>query len=187
MHQSNVISDDRLIDEVLAGDQKAFETLVNRHKRFAFNVAFNILRVEEEAEEAAQDAFMKAYKNLLRFDRKSKFTTWFYRIVTNESLSRRRKKKLDQDPIESAINMGEMDTDANENKQLVNTAITHLNEKDAELLTLFYLREFNLEEIAELVESTSNTVKVGIHRARQRMAKKMLELLGDEVYELVKE
>lgn len=180
-----MISDERIIDEVLEGDQKAFESLVNRHKRFAFNIALNILRNEEEAEEAAQDSFMKAYKNLYRFDRKSKFTTWFYRIVTNESLSRRRKRKLDHAPIEDAYHVGALESSNDENRKLIQASIQKLNEKDSELLTLFYLKEFSLDEIAELVESTANTVKVGIHRARQRLAKKMLELLGDEVYELV--
>lgn len=182
MHQ-----DDHLIDAVLNGDQTAFAELVNGYKRMAFNVAHRILWNEEEAEEAAMDAFVKAYRNLKKFDRRSKFSTWFYRIVTNEALGRARKKKLDKVDIEAAFDLGKHDRSSDENQALIQMGIRSLSEKDAELLTLFYLKEFSLEEISELIDAETNTIKVNIHRARKRLAKKMLELLGEEVYVLLED
>jgi len=182
-----VHTDDQLIDNVLAGDQGAFGELVDKYQRLAYNVALRILRHEEEAQEAAQDAFVKAYRHLSNFDRRSKFTTWFYRIVTNEALSRARRKKLQKVDIREARYVGVADRGMPENPELVREGLNQLAQKDAEMLTLFYLKELSLDEIAEMLEMTANNVKVAVHRARQRMANKMLELLGEEVYELVNE
>ncbi len=187
MHPSGVLTDDQLIDNVLAGDQAAFAQLVDKYKGLAYNLALRILRHEEEAEEAAQDAFIKAYRHLSGFDRRSKFTTWFYRIVTNEALSRARKKKLQKVDIREARYVGQTDRGISENPELIRVGLGQIGEKDAEVLTLFYLKELSLDEIAEILEMTANNVKVAVHRARQRLAKKMLELLGEEVFELVKE
>ena len=187
MHHRDVLTDDQLIDKVLAGDQGAFGELVDKYKSLAYNVAYRVLRHEEEAQEAAQDAFVKAYRHLSGFDRRSKFTTWFYRIVTNESLSRARKKKYEKVDIREARFIGHTDNQLSENPELIQMGLDQIGNKDAEMLTLFYLKELSLDEMAEMLEMTANNVKVAVHRARARLARKMLELLGEEVYELVKE
>lgn len=75
-----------VIERIMAGDKSAYKDLVQRHKDFAFTVAYRILNHREEAEEAAQDAFMQAFAGLKEFNRTAKFTTWFYRIVFNAAL-----------------------------------------------------------------------------------------------------
>ncbi len=185
-----MISDFSLIEQTLEGDQSAFETLVNRHKGLAYNVAHRIVGTDVEAEEVAMDAFVKAYKNLKKFNKESKFTTWFYRIVTNQALSLKRKKRIDTVDLDKANSKSGSSPNIvlqNENQQLIQNAISKLSDKDEMLLTLFYLKEMNLEEISEIVELTINNVKVGVHRARKRLAVILKEQLGDEVYELVKE
>lgn len=182
-----MLSEDQLIDQVLSGDRAAFGLVVNKYKRMAINVAYRILGNPEEAEEAAQDAFVKAFRALEKFDKKSKFSTWFYRIVSNEALGRARKKKLNQVDISSAYGIGMEDTSNSEQVKLVRAGLVALNEKDGALLTLFYLNELSLDEIGDLLGIEANTVKVGVHRARKRLAHKMLEIYGQEVYELVKD
>lgn len=185
-----MISDFTLIEQTLKGDQPAFETLVNRHKRMAYNVALRIVGTETEAEEVAMDAFVKAYNNLKKFNRDSKFTTWFYRIVTNQALSLKRKKRIDTVDIENASQKSNNLVDPvlqKENENLVRNALASLSEKDESLLTLFYLKELSLDEISEIVELTVNNVKVGVHRARKRLAESLKAQLGNEVYELVNE
>jgi len=185
-----VISDFSLIEKTLAGDQSAFEPLVNRHKAMAYNVALRIVGIEADAEEVAMDAFVKAYNNLKKFNQESKFTTWFYRIVTNQALSFKRKKRIDTVDIEKAnaqVNHANGSLHQKENKLLVAKAIHSLSEKDGTLLTLFYLKELSLDEISEMVELTANNVKVGVHRARKRLAEAMKAQLGSEVYELVRD
>ena len=185
-----MISDFSLIEKTLAGDQSAFEILVNRHKAMAYNVALRIVGIEADAEEVAMDAFVKAYNNLKKFNQESKFTTWFYRIVTNQALSFKRKKRIDTVDIENAnamVNHASGSLDRKENQLLVSKAIHSLSEKDGTLLTLFYLKELSLDEISEMVELTANNVKVGVHRARKRLAETMKAQLGAEVYELVRD
>lgn len=160
---------------------------MDRYKRLAFNVANRILWNPDEAEEAAQDTFVKAYKNLAKFDGRSKFSTWFYRIVSNEALGRARKKKYDKVDISEAVGIGEMDKDPSEKATLVRKAIQKLNDKDSELLTLFYLNELSLEEIGNILDIEPNSANVSIHRARKKLATKMLEEIGNEVYELMQE
>jgi RNA polymerase sigma factor (sigma-70 family) len=187
VHHTDVLTDDQLIDKILAGDQGAFAQLVDKYKSLAYNVAYRILRHEEEAQEAAQDAFIKTYRHMSGFDRRSKFTTWFYRIVTNEALSRARRKKYEKVDISEARFLGQSDNGISENPALIHMSLAQIANKDSEMLTLFYLKELSLDEIAEMLEMTANNVKVAVHRARGRLAKKMLELLGEEVYELVKD
>ena len=69
-----------LLDRILAGEQQVYANLVNKHKSYAFTIAYKILQNRPEAEEAAQDAFIKAYHNLKGFNRESKFSTWLYRL-----------------------------------------------------------------------------------------------------------
>ncbi len=185
-----MISDFSLIEQALEGDQSAFETLVNRHKSMAFNVALRIVGMEADAEEVAMDAFVKAFMNLKKFNKESKFTTWFYRIVTNQALSFKRKKRIDVVDLDKAKFKSNSLSESliqKESARLVTNAITTLSEKDETLLTLFYLKELSIEEISEMIELTINNVKVGIHRARKRLAESMKAQLGNEVYELVKD
>src|SRR5215831_2138279 len=89
-------SDDELINSVLAGNQQSFAALVERYQKYAFTLAMKFVKNREEAEEIAQDCFVKAYKSLATFEHKSKFSTWLYQIVYYTSMSAMRKKKLDK-------------------------------------------------------------------------------------------
>ena len=87
--------DRRLIERAKQGDQKAFTALVHAYEDLVYRFAFHVCRDEEKAAETLQDTFVNVFKKLKQFDGKSRFTTWLYRIVVNNCLMKRRKRKLD--------------------------------------------------------------------------------------------
>ena len=178
------------IERILRGDATAFRDLVNRHKDYAFTVALRIVNNREEAEEAAQDAFVRAFNALSGFNRDAKFTTWLYRIVVNCALSIRQRRKPATEDIENATILRGSDEAADgmkqkEQRRHIERALKLLSPDDVTMITLFYLKELSLEEIAEAVGIEANTVKVKLHRARKRLAETMQDMLGGEAKSLL--
>ena len=177
-----------IIDQLLAGDQSVYSVLVNKYKSYAYTIALKILQNKPEAEEAAQDAFIKAYHHLAGFNRESKFSTWLYRIVFNTAISYRRKSRHQFQSIETTLieyhQEAEGMLEKTDKKKYLNQALLKLSDADRTALTLFYLEEFSLEEIAEITGMQSNTAKVRIHRARQRLADELMIILKQEALTL---
>src|SRR5471030_3443422 len=94
------LSDFELIQETLAGNQSAYADLVKRHQRFVFTLAMRFAKRREDAEEIAQDCFIKAYKSLGSYRGQSKFSTWLYSIVYTTAMTALRKKRVDTDSID---------------------------------------------------------------------------------------
>ena len=103
--------DSYYIEKTLAGDLNAFGQLILKHEKYAYTLSYRILKNQEEAEEATQDAFMKAYGALKTFEGKSKFTTWIYKIIYHESLGRLRKAKRETSDIFQPLETGEIPSD----------------------------------------------------------------------------
>lgn len=188
------LSDIELIEQTLAGDQSAYADLVRRHQRFVFTLAMRFMKTREDAEEVAQDCFIKAYRSLESFQGGSKFSTWLYSIVYTTAMTALRKKRVDTDSIDDentyiqVENTGGYDVNNVENKSrsfYVNQAIAQLLPDDATIITLFYKGEQSLEEIAQTMGMEANTVKVKLFRARQRLKEKLEHNLKDEVKELI--
>ncbi|MGC3948620.1 MAG: sigma-70 family RNA polymerase sigma factor [Chryseolinea sp.] len=177
-----------IIDRILAGEQSVYADLVNRYKSYAFTIAFKIVQNRAEAEEIAQDAFIKAYHNLKSFQRESKFSTWLYRIVFNTAISHRRKNRPEFQSIETTRliqgHEGEDRLERTDKRRFLEAAMNRLNQADRTALTLFYLEELSLEEIAEVTGMQANTAKVRIHRARQRLADELKAILKSEALSL---
>jgi RNA polymerase sigma-70 factor (ECF subfamily) len=174
--------DNEIISKVLQGDQQIFAELVNRYRHFVFTIALRYTVNREDAEEIAQDVFVKAYRSLADFRRDSKFSTWLYAITTNTCITFLRKRKivtysLDNEKIfEFANSTGVINGKEAEHKSkagLMNKAIRLLNADDATIITLFYKGEQSLEEIGQIMGITSNTAKVKLHRARRRLKEKL--------------
>ena len=102
----NHINDDIIIDRILDGDESQYKILIDKYKSYAFTLALNVLNNQEDAEEVAQDSFIKAFKSLSKFNRQSKFSTWIYRIVTNTAITHRRKKRVVSEDIDQAHSLG---------------------------------------------------------------------------------
>src|SRR6516225_10518279 len=94
------LSDIELIQQTLTGNQAAYADLVKRHQRFVFTLALRFAKVREDAEEIAQDTFIKAYRSLASFQGQSKFSTWLYSIVYTTAMTFLRKKRVDTDSID---------------------------------------------------------------------------------------
>jgi RNA polymerase sigma factor (sigma-70 family) len=178
-----------ILDRILAGEENLYAGLVDRYKSYVYTIAYKILLNRPEAEEAAQDAFIKAYQNLKGFNRQSKFSTWLYRIAFNTAISYKRKNRVQFQGLENAVisysgESGEGALERNDTKRFLNLAMEKLNDADRTALSLFYLQEFSLEEIADMMSMQANTIKVRIHRARQRVADELKIILQKEALTL---
>lgn len=177
-----------LVERILAGEQQAFARLVDRHKSYAYTIAYKILLNRPEAEEVAQDAFIKAYHHLKDFNRQAKFSTWLYRIVFNTAITYKRKHRQIFEGLEHTVVEYEQRADGElekgDKQRYLQLALAGLNESDRTAMTLFYMDEFSLEEIALIMDMQANTVKVRIHRARQRLADELKRILNQEALTL---
>ena len=188
-------SDIELIEQTLAGNQSAYADLVKRHQRFVFTLALRFAKTREDAEEIAQDCFIKAYRSLNSFQRQSKFTTWLYSIVYTTAMTALRKKRVDTDSIDDENTYIQIENQSSgydvnnaENKSrsfYLNQAIAQLLPDDAAIITLFYKGEQSLEEIGQALGIEANTVKVKLFRARQRLKERLERNLKHEVNELI--
>jgi RNA polymerase sigma-70 factor (ECF subfamily) len=180
--------ENRLIDRILAGEERCYAELVDQYKSYAYTIALKIVNDKAEAEEIAQDAFIKAFNYLKNFNRQARFSTWLYRIVFNTAISYKRKGRLITEGIENKHVENPERADAGmerDDKQVfVAQAMKKLNEADQLAIQLFYIREFSLEEVADLMGQNANTVKVRIHRARQRLAEELKLILKKEALTL---
>ena len=189
------LSDIELIDQVLAGNQAAYADLVKRHQRFVFTLAMRFAKGREDAEEIAQDCFIKAYRSLGTFQRQSKFSTWLYSIVYTTAMTFLRKKRVDTDSIDDEATYIQVENQSSafdvndaENKSrsfYLNQAIEQLLPDDATIITMFYKGEQSLEEIAQAMGMEANTIKVKLFRARQRLKERLERNLKHEAKELI--
>jgi RNA polymerase sigma-70 factor (ECF subfamily) len=189
------LSDAELIEQTLTGNQAAYAGLVKRHQRFVFTLALRYAKVREDAEEIAQDCFIKAYRSLASFQGQSKFSTWLYSIVYTTAMTFLRKKKVETDSIDDENYYKQVESQASaydlnnaENKSrsfYLEQAIGQLLPDDAAIITMFYKGGQSLEEIALAMCMEANTVKVKLFRARQRLKERLERNLKHEAKELI--
>ena len=183
-------SDQIYIDKVLLGDTNAFAYLINRYKDMVYTIAIKIVKSHEDAEEVAQDSFLKAYEKLDSFKGNSKFSTWLYTIVYRNSITKIRKKKVATSDIDEYVmdnyseghEFPQLEAIKNgEQQKYVREAIDRLPEKDALLITLFYMNESSIEEIEQITNLTQSNIKVILFRARKKLNTELSFLLKEEV------
>jgi len=189
------LSDTELIEQTLAGNQAAYTDLVKRHQRFVFTLAMRFAKSREDAEEIAQDCFIKAYRSLASFQGTAKFSTWLYSIVYTTAMTFLRKKRVDTDSIDDENTFLQVESQSSaydvnnaENRSrsfYLNQAIAQLLPDDAAIITMFYKGEQSLDEIAQAMGMEANTVKVKLFRARQRLKEKLERNLKHEAKELI--
>jgi RNA polymerase sigma factor (sigma-70 family) len=191
----NKINDIEIIDAVLDGDINAYSELVKRYQNYVFTLALRFTKNREEAEEVAQDSFIKGFKYLKDFKRTAKFTTWLHTIVYTTAMTYLRKKRLvtsslddEENPIiwvSKTLDVEYNQTESKSRAFYLNHAIENLPPLDATIITLFYKAEQSLEEIAQILQIDANTVKVKLHRARLKLKEKLCKILKDEVKDLL--
>jgi len=173
-----------LVRRAQNGDEPAFEELVRRHQQRVFSLVGGILRRREDVEDVAQQIFLKAFVSLRRFDQRSAFSTWLYKISVNECWDYLRKKKVRPlvyesdmseeqvsrlDGIVSQERPPESPIDRAEARDLLERILEKLPEQDRQLLLLKEVEGFSVQELAEILDLNVNTVKVRLFRARARI------------------
>jgi RNA polymerase sigma factor (sigma-70 family) len=189
------LTDIELIQRTLKGDQQAYALLVKTYQRYVFTLALRFTKSREDAEEVAQDSFIKVYKALSSFKQESKFSTWLYTVVYTTAMTSLRKRNtgtiaLDDEgnfiQIENSTSVTDVNSAENRSRSFyLNQAISQLSADDAAVLTLFYHAEQSLEEIALIMGIETNGVKIKLFRARRRLKETLERNLKHEVKELI--
>ena len=180
------------INQVLHGNMNAFSFLVEKHKRMAYTLALKLVQVPEDAEEIAQDGFVKAYQSLKQFKGESKFTTWLYKIIYHTAISRLRKKQMEIISMDNDQNRNfdVCETDhflsqltIEEQSVLVRTAVDRLPAEERALVTLYYLNECSVKEITNITGDSESNVKIKLFRARKKLWDLLKYRFKDQIIE----
>ncbi len=174
------------IAEARSGDKEAFSKLVEKYQRPVFSVCYRMLGTPTAAEDAAQEAFIRAYQALDRYDPDRSFATWLLSIASNYSIDQLRKKKVtilsmdsDQHAWLAPPDPGPSPEKAaldKEKNALVQSILAELNETDRAAVILQYWHDYSYDEIAETLDLSSSAVKSRLFRARKLMAEKWQEM-----------
>lgn len=180
--------DDIIIQKILRGDTNEFRHLISKYKDMAYSIAMSVIKDEFYAEEIIQVSFLKAFEKLGTFKGASKFSTWFYRIVINESFSFAKKNKNEFiNFVETPKDLtGDLDNsilkaETEDQKYFINEALKKLSAKESLTLRLFYLEENSIKEISNMTGWTESNIRVILHRARVN-----LRIVLTEIFKLDK-
>jgi RNA polymerase sigma-70 factor (ECF subfamily) len=176
------------IKAVKKGDQNAYAEIVEIYKNKVYQLCYRMLGNRHEAEDVAQEAFIRAYINIHTYNPDMKFSSWLYRIATNLSIDRIRKKKPDfyldaevsgtdgltmYSQLASTEASPEDTLESLELQEIVQKAILKLPEKYRSVIVLKYIEELSLQEISEILDLPIGTVKTRIHRGREALRKQL--------------
>jgi RNA polymerase sigma-70 factor, ECF subfamily len=176
------------IKQVIKGDQDAFGEIVEIYKNSVYQLCFRMLGNSHEAEDIAQEAFLRAYVNIKSFNQDLKFSTWLFRIATNLCIDRIRKKKPDYyldaevagtegltmySQIPSETKLPEKELESLELQETVQKEILKLPEKYRTAILLKYIEDLSLNEISEILDLPLGTVKTRIHRGREALRQQL--------------
>lgn len=185
------LEDHKLINLARQGDQKAFESLLNKYRNLVYHVMIKMVGNSQEAEDLSQEAFIKAFNALATFNEEFAFSTWLMKIATNNCIDYLRKKKLKvfsinepiqykDEELQYEIPDQEMTADrkmlAEERSRFINNAIQSLPPRYRHVILLRHKEEKSYEEIAEILNLPLGTVKARIFRAREMLNKKIKNL-----------
>ena len=173
--------EETLVQQVREGDLRSFSALVELYQERAIHVAYSFLGNFEDARDVAQEAFVKAYQNFSRFDERSRFYTWFYRILVNGCKDFLRRKKgrptaSGPDPVENIPASGRSARQELMDQELgmeIQKALDELPFQQRSVFTLRYLEGLKLEEIAESLNLSVGAVKAHLWQAGQKMRKRL--------------
>ncbi len=188
--------DAELIRRFLDGSEEAFNRLVLKHQRRAYNIAFRFLSNHEDALEVAQDAFVRVYRNLRRFKGRSSFVTWLYKIILNLARNRHRyrvsrgeHKKVSLDnpkqyedskgprEIEDTKLSPTRELDGREIQEQIQRGLMRLAPEHRQVIILRHIEELTYDEMSQVLQCAEGTVKSRLHRARLELRELLRELL----------
>ena len=177
-----MLKDNQIISQVLDGDIEAYRHLVDKYRDMAYTVALKLMKHNYLAEEIAQESFIKAYEKLSSFKGDSSFSTWLYTIVYRTAIYQLRKQNplsvADETIPELTSNLNvETRLLAKEEKQRVRVAIDELPRLEGMIVTLYYMDEKTIAEIATITDLSKSNIKVKLFRARKRLKKILAPIL----------
>ena len=166
-----------IIKEILNGKTEQYEYFLDRYGQQVFVLVDRIVSCQEDAEELTQDVFLKAFQQLSSFKAESSFSTWIYRIATNIAISAVRKKRNDVLRLDDSVfaNLSDTKVDAaledesEEQMERLQQAMNQLDADERALITLYYLEEKPLAEVAFILGMTEGNAKVKLHRIRKKL------------------
>lgn len=174
----------KLVQLSKEGDEEAFAALVNKYKTKVFHLAFSFTHNQDIADDLAQEAFIKAYFALPKFQLKSEFGTWLYRIAMNHTKDYLRKKgRAKEISLDDLAVPQEEKTRATEKEQeeqrrrILYRSISELPEKYQSILAMRDIQGFSYEEISKILKLSPGTVDSRLHRARKMLRKKIMPFL----------
>ena len=170
----DAIDDEALFEQVRGGNSAAFDTLVERHMRRAFSVAYRLLGQREDAEDLMQDAFMVALQKMDTFESGRKFAPWFYRILVNRGLNSRKSRSLRHtDQIPDAVASNTVSplraAEQTELRERLREVLAELPPRQRAVVEFFELEGFSSIEIADILELSDGTVRWHLHQARHAL------------------
>lgn len=183
---SGLVDDQVYIDNIKQGDSASYAFLVDRYKHMAYTIALRIMRNAEDAEDAAQEGFVKAYQQIHRFEGKSKFSTWLYTIMYRVAISKLEQQRVATVPIHEetiATYLPHYQTpqldylQVAEQQKYIKEAIERLPATEGLLITLYYLDEKSIREIEEITGLSESNIKVKLFRARKVLEEQLRFLL----------
>jgi RNA polymerase sigma-70 factor (ECF subfamily) len=187
-------SDLYYIERIIGGSTAEYAILIDRYKNMVFNIAKKIAGNHEDAEEIAQDVFVKAFQGLAGFRATSKFSTWLYKIAYNHSISFIRKKNIETQSFddvgtyifethgENDPMLGQLDDIPVEYAKL---ALDKVDKTDQIILTLYYKEEFPVKEIAQIIGLSVSNIKVRLFRGRKRLMSELEKIFKTEMVDLL--
>ncbi len=182
------------IEAVKKGNVQAFSVLVEKYQKMVYTLALKLMKKPEEAEEMAQDTFIKAFHKIDSYEGKSKFSTWLYSITYNACISELRKRRIEfkslddrqvSDEDEQRMYDYYRGNRKEDQEKYLALAMEKLPGDDQVLITLYYYENQSMDEISMITGLTVSNIKVKIHRARKRMQVLLYEMLNEEVYSLL--
>lgn len=178
----------RLTQRAKRGDREAFAELIEIYKDKIFQLAYRMVGNRQDAEDIAQETFLRVYANLHSYDDSYKFSTWIYRIATNLCIDRGRKKRpdfsLDEETelgqgmdwysrLSSSEKTPEDKVVTQELQETVQGALSQLQPKYRSIMILRYIEDLSLQEISDIVKLPITTIKTRIHRGREALRSKL--------------
>ncbi len=186
--------DSYYINRILSGHTEDLSIIIDRYKDMVYTLAYRITGNHEDAEELAQDVFIKAYKSLGDFKGRSKFSTWLYSITYNASVSKIRKKHPDYVSMDNYDNTYTEIADKGYEEQydfdkvpvnVLKKVLDELDTVDKSLLTLYYQEDKSVRELSKITGLTESNVKVRLFRNRKRIFQRLKTILKEELTDLL--
>lgn len=179
------------IEQALKGDSQAFTQLVETYQRPVYNLCYRMLGNAQEAEDAAQETFLRAYKNLRRFDRERSFATWLLSIAAHYCIDEIRRRKMQVLSIEDLpvpdLPDGSIPIETRlgnrQEREKIRALLEVLDETDRAAVVMYYWYDFSYLEISRTLNLTESAVKSRLHRARRSMAESWLKQEAEPIWQ----